>query len=66
LSVGNDLVILREIALCDIAKNLTGHRAERAHERLRKTGAPLHYNGGKGVPLATISEWLGHSSKEGK
>jgi integrase len=32
--------------------------------KLRKTGATLHYNGGKGVPLATISEWLGHSSKQ--
>jgi integrase len=30
--------------------------------RFRKTGATLHYNGGKGVPLATISQWLGHSS----
>jgi integrase len=30
--------------------------------RFRKTGATLHYNGGKGVPLATLSEWLGHSS----
>jgi integrase len=30
--------------------------------KLRKTGATLHYAGGKGVPLATISQWLGHSS----
>jgi integrase len=30
--------------------------------QLRKTGATLHYAGGKGVPLATISQWLGHSS----
>jgi len=30
--------------------------------KLRKTGATLHYGGGKGVPLATISQWLGHSS----
>ncbi|MGA2648484.1 MAG: site-specific integrase [Candidatus Sulfotelmatobacter sp.] len=30
--------------------------------QLRKTGATLHYAGGKGIPLATISQWLGHSS----
>jgi integrase len=28
----------------------------------RKTEATLHYAGGKGVPLATISQWPGHSS----
>jgi integrase len=30
--------------------------------KLRKSGATLHYDGGKGVPLAEISQWLGHSS----
>jgi integrase len=30
--------------------------------KLRKTGATIHYAGGKGVPLATINQWLGHSS----
>jgi integrase len=30
--------------------------------KFRKTGATLHYAGGKGVPLATISQWLGHHS----
>jgi integrase len=30
--------------------------------KLRKTGATLHYNNGKGVPLGTISQWLGHTS----
>jgi integrase len=30
--------------------------------KLRKTGATLHYDNGKGVPLATISQWLGHTS----
>jgi site-specific recombinase XerD len=36
------------------------HKAEL--HRFRKTGATLHYNGGQGVPLATICLWLGHSS----
>lgn len=30
--------------------------------KLRKTGATFHYANGKGVPLATVSQWLGHTS----
>src|SRR5437764_958468 len=30
--------------------------------RFRKSRATLHYNSGKCVPLATVSQWLGHSS----
>jgi integrase len=44
----------------------SGHAADCSFHlelhQLRKTGATLHYAGGKGIPLATISQGLGHSS----